>query len=272
RALVYGGMVESEKRCADLEYIEPEDFARYLEYAYRRDYTVPPWEQDDSVIKSQTPKSLAEDTGPPPVPEEGYPHESMSDEVPMDAEPEPVAEDWVAYEEEVSNSPARKVQVTPVKIRSATLRPRFNSRNYIPNGDPKAAMIRQFAPEANSTVQQNFTPVFLAHARLYTFAGMRMVEPLKNLALHKLHKTLLDFKLYHQRVGDVVELARYAYEHGKDREDDGTMDELRTLVVEYLACEISTFGKHKEFVRLLEDGGEFVGDFWSIVMKDNLLC
>lgn len=45
------------------------------------------------------------------------------------------------------------------------------------------------------------------------------------------------------------------------------MDALRQLVVDYIACEVDTIGKHADFVRLMEDGGEFVSDFWRIVTK-----
>jgi hypothetical protein len=38
-------------------------------------------------------------------------------------------------------------------------------------------------------------------------------------------------------------------------------------VVEYMACEVDTIGKHKDFKTLLEEGGEFVTDFWGIVSK-----
>jgi hypothetical protein len=96
---------------------------------------------------------------------------------------------------------------------------------------------------------------------------MRLIYPLKSLALHKLHKTLMDFELYHQRVSDIVELARYAYENGPDRSEAGTLNDLRQLVVEYVVCEIDTIGRHNRFKALLEDGGEFVGDFWRIVRR-----
>lgn len=109
--------------------------------------------------------------------------------------------------------------------------------------------------------------MFLAHARLYIFAEMRLVYPLKTLALQKLHKSLMSFQLYNQRVGDVVKLARCAYEHGTDRSKGGAINELRQLVVEYMACEVDIIGKHKDFKLLLEDGGEFVTDFWGIVSK-----
>lgn len=147
-----------------------------------------------------------------------------------------------------------------------TLRTQFNNRNYLSNGDPRALILQHFEPKPNSAVEQNFTPVLLAHARLYCFAHLRLIEPLKALTLHKLHKTLMGFMLYEERVGDIIKLARYAYSNPNlpDRSENGTLDDLRKLVVDYIVREIDTIGESDEFVKYIEEGGEFVGDFWRI--------
>jgi hypothetical protein len=116
------------------------------------------------------------------------------------------------------------------------------------------------------TLGQNLTPVLLAHARLYCFAHLRLIEPLTALTLDKLHKTLMNFKLFTRRVGDIIELAKFAYSNLDlpDRRENGTINDLRKLVVEYIVCEIDTIGKCDEFVKYMEEGGEFVGDFWKM--------
>ncbi|KAL1656789.1 hypothetical protein SLS61_000585 [Didymella pomorum] len=83
-------------------------------------------------------------------------------------------------------------------------------------------------------------------------------------------ETLVSFKLHPERLGDVVELARYAYENGEDRSDDGRIDPLRELVVNYVAREMKVLGKHAEFRNLMDGGGEFAGDFWDIVSQELL--
>ncbi|KAF2795704.1 hypothetical protein K505DRAFT_239358, partial [Melanomma pulvis-pyrius CBS 109.77] len=124
---------------------------------------------------------------------------------------------------------------------------------------------RQICSRTNTTADQVFTPGFLAYARLYVFTKMQMMGQLKALTLHKLHRTLLGFQLYSNHMGDVIEIAWYAYDsdHTTDRAATSTIDELRKLVVEYTACEIGTF-KECSFMELLEDGGEFVRDFWAL--------
>jgi hypothetical protein len=111
----------------------------------------------------------------------------------------------------------------------------FQLRNYLAGGAPNAHLMEECRIKCNSAAYEDFTPVFLAHARLYSFADMRLVSPLKKLALHKLQTMLMAFELFDERVGDIVKLARYAYDQGPDRSKDGVTDELRHLVVEYMA-------------------------------------
>lgn len=145
----------------------------------------------------------------------------------------------------------------------AQLRVQFNSRNHTDNDGPRTLILQHFEPKPNNAVNQNFTPVFLAHARLYCFAHLHLIEPLKALTLDKLHKTLMSSKLYTKRIGNIVELARYAYSNPDllDRSNDGTTNELRQLIVGYIVCEIE---RHNEFVDYMEEGGEFMGDSWRI--------
>ncbi|KAF1942194.1 hypothetical protein EJ02DRAFT_434235 [Clathrospora elynae] len=55
------------------------------------------------------------------------------------------------------------------------------------------------------------------------------------------------FKLYEGRVADVVELAKYAYDHGEDREEDETVEDFGELDVEHLLLAIPILSKHKEY-------------------------
>ncbi|KAH6877723.1 hypothetical protein BKA58DRAFT_408513 [Alternaria rosae] len=260
-------MVQSQEGSVEYPDMEPDDFARCVEYSYRCDYTAPSWTLDERIVKNDDTKGAADDVEVPPPPEPE-----------TETEPETVAYDDVIPDSYWGLSKAQKVkkmkawQEAAAKANQATssLRQNFQGREYLTHSEPKTAMLDRFQPTENSAPEQDFTPVFLAHARLYTFACMRLIDPLKRLALHKLHQTLLKFKLYDRRVGDVVELARYAYDNGEDRKPDGTIEDLRKLVVEYIACEVSTIGKHEAFAPLLQEGGEFVVDFWRIIAKEHL--
>jgi hypothetical protein len=255
RALVNGGLGEAQTRSAELEDVQPDDFVRFLEYAYRHDYTVPSWTHDGSAL---TTSDVEQGDDPNPTDEPAPPslHEAGMDSIVQEqpAEEPTAVDDWGTW-----TPKKKKVK----KSDGAALRAKFQRHNYLSDG----ADLEGFQPKSNSAADQNFTPVFLSHARLYTFAEMRLIFPLKSLTLHKLHKTLVNFQLYKERVCDVVELARYAYDHGPDRSKSGRLNDLRQLVVEYMACEVETIGKHKDFKALLEEGGEFVTDFWGIVSK-----
>lgn len=276
-ALINGGMKESETRCAKIEAVEVDDFIRFCEYAYRGDYTVPAWEEVPPEPSPTVSKSHQDDWGDmsmfsrsrkkkgkkgrvelEPSPDEAvYPQEVYPQEVEAYSETKVYDDECAAVPEPQAES--RIVSRTP-------LRTLFNNRNYLTENGPKALILQCFEPKPNSAVEQNFTPVLLAHARLYCFAHVRLIEPLKALSLHKLHKTLLTFKLYAKRIGDIIALARYVYSNLDlpGRSDDGSLNDLKKLVVEYIVCEIDTIGRHDEFVKYVEEGGEFVGDFWRI--------
>jgi hypothetical protein len=91
---------------------------------------------------------------------------------------------------------------------------------------------------------------------------VRLITLLKALTLDKLHKTLLNFKLYAERVKVIIKLVRYVYSNPDllDSGDDGTLDNLRKLVVDYVICEIDTIRKYNKFTKYVEEGKEFVGD------------
>ena len=147
------------------------------------------------------------------------------------------------------------------------MRTRFQSKVFSENrtwNDPESLL---YGPTANTDPGQNFTPVFLSHARLYVLGNKYGIDNLTSLALCKLHQTLKLFHLYQQqRINDVIELVRYTYENTLRSANDA----LRMLVTEYIVAEIDTIGKSAAFKLLLEEGGEFVVDFWELT-RNHLL-
>lgn len=249
-------MAESQTRTAEYPDVEPEDFARFVEYAYRHEYTVPLWVKDEAYVEE-----------PPPEP----PSQPIPEAPPETQEwPESPSENESDFGSEGNMVESKAGEGNKTRIETSSLRVEFDRRNYLGSGRPKQALVAAFEPRQNAAPDQDFKPVFLGHARLYTFSCMRLVEPLRRLTLDKLHKTLLGFSLYESRVGDVMELARYAYSQGEVRQDGDTMDDLRQLVVEYMVLNVSIFGKHPSFILFLQEGGEFVADFWGLVYMERL--
>lgn len=252
--LVNGGLKESQDRCAEFKDVDPATFIRFLEYAYRRDYTIPSWAPDANVAEKNVPTSddvLDEDWREAVL---AHPKNSWSNSKSAPSDYGAIA--------------STKNYTKP----SADQNPRaaFSKREYrhpAHDVDDPDSLHPQVDPIANASPSQNFTPVFLAHARLYTFADVHMARRLKDLILNKLHKTLVTFRLYPERLGDVAELVRYAYEQGEDRTEDGKIDALRDLVVSFVVSEMKILGGHVDFRDLMEAGGEFAGDFWRIVSQ-----
>jgi hypothetical protein len=81
-------MVEATTRSAELQDVEPGDFVRFLEYAYRGDYTVPAWTVDESALATNNIDVPDDDVAPAPE-EPAYAPVGME----IEAVPEPVPED-----------------------------------------------------------------------------------------------------------------------------------------------------------------------------------
>jgi hypothetical protein len=244
---VNGDLLEAKMRSAELSDVEPDDFVRFLEYAYRGDYTIPSGGAG-SELSQPIPGTAALVIRNAPEPEDSS----------------------ALYLGQTKLQ--RKRAMMDARNAQAIVSPRsmFDKRTYMARQTQLESVVEGFQPKLNSSPEYDFTPVLLAHARLYTFADMRLVHPLKELALHKLHTTLVNLKVQQERIGDVLQLARYTYDNGPGRSDTGVVNDLRQLVVEYMACEVGVIGKHPAFKTLLEEGGEFVSDFWDIVLKHSL--
>lgn len=121
------------------------------------------------------------------------------------------------------------------------------------------------SPRANLGPAEDYTEVFLSHARVYVFAEKYEIQPLKALAINQLHGTLALFTLYNERIGDIVALLRYSYANTADLED-GTK-QLREMLMHYVGTEMEILIKADEFTELLEEGGALLHDFLKMVSK-----
>ena len=87
-------------------------------------------------------------------------------------------------------------------------------------------------------------------------------QPLKTLAFEELHSTLAVYTLYHERTGDIIALLRYVYANTSGGEG------LRTLLSDYVGCEMRVLMKDEEFKDLMiENGGPLLQDFMKMVIK-----
>lgn len=115
---------------------------------------------------------------------------------------------------------------------------------------------------------QDYSNVFLSHASLYVLGDFRLIDSLKALALFKLHKTLCSFQLDEEHARDIVDLARYAYsEEGGGDASDKEFGGLRGLVCHYMATNAVVLSRSEEFMEFLDNGGQFVKDFFKFEVQ-----
>jgi hypothetical protein len=257
RALVTNGMAESQQKLATLSDVEEEDFGRFFQFAYTGDYctpsfvleaVIPPQENmpQDSIFVHVVNKVVA----PTKTPQKsklagGLP--SATEEKPVKKEINQWGPVWASWGVDQS-----KINVSD----------RFETKKYC-KVLPRQVLFGHCEPVRNTDPAQNFTPVFLAHARLYEFAERYMITSLKDLVLQKLKQTLSLFQIHPERVQDVTELVRFAY--SEDRTSD--TEELKVLVTFYVAAKYELFRKSEDFETLLQEGGPFVLYFFRLLQN-----
>lgn len=115
---------------------------------------------------------------------------------------------------------------------------------------------------ANLSPPDEPTDEVRCHAKLYVFADKWMVEFLKKLCLHKLHRDLVTLDVS-QNVAEVVKLLKYTYEHTAQGWGDwpGVGKDLRDLFMAYAVWKENELLEHDDFDEFLTSGGEGVRDF-----------
>ena len=119
---------------------------------------------------------------------------------------------------------------------------------------------------ANCHYCVNYTPVFLGHARTYALAERNCIEELRQLALEKIYCLLMNFRVHRARRGDVLALARYAYESTSQCAGN---ENLRTAVVRFLVWEAEHCLKEQEARDLMYEVLDFQEDVMAALMQRN---
>ncbi|PNP55951.1 hypothetical protein THARTR1_03888 [Trichoderma harzianum] len=103
----------------------------------------------------------------------------------------------------------------------------------------------------NTESCEDYSGVFLSHARLYVLADKYDIKQLRDLSAHKVWATLKEFTLYPERMGDVVGLVRYAFQNTLEK------DKLRALLKDFCACIVEDLCKGQGFQDLICETPEF---------------
>lgn len=252
--MINGQMAEAQKGFAILEEVDEGTFERFIEWAYKGYYTAA-----DFKLKASSPpspvsssKEECETTEWIQEPSADTPHA----EPPAEAEPlteQPI--DW-GWRDLKSGKKSKKGKTRQ------ELKALFTCREYTVRRETTSVP----ATRANRGANEDYTEVFLSHARLYVFADKYDIQPLKTLALEELHNTLATYTLYRDRTEDILALLRYVYANTGESARGG--EDLRKLLRDYVGYEMTVLVKDRDFKNLMvEDGGPLLSDFIKMVAK-----
>ncbi|KAH0496124.1 hypothetical protein TgHK011_003503 [Trichoderma gracile] len=119
------------------------------------------------------------------------------------------------------------------------------------SNDEYASQVAIQTPRVNEDRCEDFTEVFLSHARLYVLADKYDIPELRQICLHYLHATLITFNLYEDSVEDVINLVKYSFKNTVEK------DKLRNLLVQYCGCFTKEMTKSALFQDLVAECPEF---------------
>lgn len=279
---MYGEWQEAKTKCVVWGSIDQATLTRFCQFAYTGDYDTPvPQAQRYEDTSKEEPVPTArignEDhaglpfgNGSAERDADLLSHEPADEPLP-NIEVAPIIEDAPPIEGDPWSWTSSKTDRKKKKLKKRTkpeanvVYPSFSTLQYM---DDRSLRERQKRREIipNSEPAQNYTSVFLGHARLYVFAHEKGIESLKVLTLQKLQKTLAAFWISPIRVQDLVELAEYTYTNTQQYEN--RRDELRNLIVLYFVAEEDQLSQTEDFLSLMEHGGAFVRDFWVEFRKE----
>lgn len=234
--LVSGSMKEAQTGTVNWEDLDEETFARWAQFVYTGDYPPVPC----NIVAEPT--TSAEETSSSPEPQpDALPDVSLGDQ-------------WGFQSFSKTRNAANKGGLI-------SKRSQFHDLTYPVPSLSKFSDMCKIRPNESSS--EDYSPVFLGHARLYVFAEKWGIESLQTLALHKLHATLCGYKPYKGRYGDVVELIKYTYQNTPTQK---RKDRLRALVTKYVVQEQIQIAKSEPCLSLVEDEGSFARDLLSTVL------
>ena len=232
--MIHGHFSEAKQGFALLEDVDKATFVRFVRWLYSTDYPAlePKLPSDESAVPS-----AAE-----------APQTTWNDD------------EWGFY---TTKKKSKKEKHKEAK--KGSLKESFISRKY-DIGDVWGTLGAETAwsppLRSNKASNEDYTEVFLCHARLYVFAEKYDIQPLKELALSKLQQTLAIFTLYPERVGDIISLLKYIYDNTAESEPG--CEDIRTMAVHYLGCEMEILVKEGSIKDLLATNSEMLSDFLNM--------
>lgn len=246
KKLVFGEMMEAVNGCTVWDDVTEATFARFGQYVYTGDY--------DGAEPFEPPALESESSVSEPAPLTAQNQVDSNDTLANFARQRTKKKkrEWKGGEVVLEPSEDADGAATPLARKDAW-KSFTEERSY----ECGVAGI-YFAPRNGNNLTE-YKEVFLSHARVHMMADYYDIQPLAQLALHKLHRTLCKFTLHDDRIGDVVSLLRFCFE-----EDERPL--LRELVSTFAACHFKQLWTSLEFQDLFASCGEL-----SVAVMSNLV-
>ena len=221
--MINGHLSEAKQGYALLDDVDEDTFVRFVRWTYSQDYTAPEhtWEETEGIEGSTTEAAQKEEC---------------------------ISDGWGNF----SAKPKKKKKKASSRLHTS-LKESFISEpdSWGPDALP--------GPRSNLSPQEDYTEVFLCHARLYVFAEKYDIQTLKKLCYQKLQRTLAIYTLYPERIGDITTLLKYVYANTAETADE--KEDIRTMLAHYVGTEMDTLNKYGEIKDLMVENGEILGDF-----------
>ena len=275
--MINGYMSEAQEGFAVIKDVDEGTFVRFIQWAYNGYYEAGEFKIDlprpDSASSEEKMAREPYLERPAPAAEALYSEEPAEESIPeIIGESKYYSRSWTrsSDEERFEKRGKKGVEVVSTGTSSPSRRESSRLRQALKESFiNRQPTVRQQAisicpPRPNQASNEDYTEVFLSHARVYVFAEEYDIQSLKALALDELHGTLQNFYLYPERTGDIIALLRYVYANTGEPIDG--VEDMRTVLKHYVGFEMDDLMKDKGFGDLMiEDGGALLGDFLKMV-------
>lgn len=277
--MINGSMSEAVNEVAPLEDVEAETFVRFIQWAYTGSYHVGRNNNNNNNNNNNdvgaNHNAVRESAMDEELADRAYPSEEASWQLPTP----PIKKIYYAkrtmkkksgYGEDdfYPRSPLENLRKAfcerdyPVFESSlAPSYPFYHNNNYNNNTNNNTNSNSNNNNNRGLSLE-NQPEAFLLHAKLFVFAEKYDIQALKMLSIHNLHYSLSHHQLLPQHIPHITNLIHYSYENTQASDDL-----LRELLASYVELEMAVLIEAKPFEELLEEGGDFVGDFLKRVKK-----
>ena len=175
-------MKEAQTGIARSEDVHEDTFVRVCQFAYTGDYETPVFiQRPESGLPDK-----ASSVWPPPNVDANEPGE-----IAEEPEPEPEPEPERAEAEPEDWSFAAKRPKKPRKLPKSRVLCDSFEKKFFDVKTPRLSAKCRCEVRQNSCAEEDYTSVFLGHARLYVFADKWGIEASKTLSLHKDRKSVV---------------------------------------------------------------------------------